>query len=120
MRQRSIRSIHKGIDSPDKQSLYSHRSSTGPTPISLQGNFLMEFDQDSKLIQRTEKKYEWTKSAFIKLFDEINELNTYKSALNDPCVKLWINEKGTPMYNKLPLMKSEFIFDARFSMESVV
>ena len=81
---------------------------------------MIEFDQDPKLIQRTEKKYEWNKSAFIKLFDEMNELNTYKSALNDECVKLWINEKGTPMNNKIPLMKSEYIFDARFSMESVV
>ena len=33
---------------------------------------------------------------------------------------MWINEKGTPMYNKIPLMKTEYIFDSRFSMESVV
>ena len=81
---------------------------------------MVEFEQDPKLIQRCEKKYEWTKTAFIKLFDEINEIQTFKNALDDENIKLWINEKGTPMYNKIPIMKSEYIFDSRFSMESVV
>ena len=79
-----------------------------------------EFEQDPKLVQRCEKKFEWTKSAFIKLFDDLSELQTYKSALNEDRCKLWINEKGSPMYNKIPMMKTEYIFDARFSMESVV
>jgi hypothetical protein len=81
---------------------------------------MVEFDQEPKLIQRCEKKYEWTKQAFIKLFEEMSDLPEYKSQLKEDDVKLWIHEQGTPMYNKVPMMKTEYIFDSRFSMESVV
>jgi len=59
---------------------------------------MTEFDQEPKLIQRTEKKYDWSKIALINQFNELNELSTFKEALNTDNVKLWVNEKGTPMY----------------------
>ena len=87
--------------------------------MSIQNKF-GEFDQEPKLILRQEKKYEWSKEFLMKTFDDINNLETYKNHLNDPNVKLWLNEKGTPFYNKMPLIKTVYIFDPKLSLNQVV
>lgn len=70
-----------------------------------------EFDQEPKLILRQEKSFDWSKDYLMKMFDEVNHLETYKNQLNTPNIKLWINEKGTPFYNKMPLIKTIYVFD---------
>lgn len=33
---------------------------------------------------------------------------------------MWINEKGTPFYNKIPIIKTIYTFDPKFSMKDIV
>ena len=33
---------------------------------------------------------------------------------------MWINEKGTPFYNKIPIIKTVYTFDPRFQMKDIV
>ena len=33
---------------------------------------------------------------------------------------MWINEKGTPFYNKIPIIKTVYTFDPKYSMNDIV
>lgn len=45
---------------------------------------MKEFQLNSKiLVNKTEKKYEWTRNSIVKLFNETNDLKNYKVLLNE-------------------------------------
>ena len=83
-------------------------------------NRFQEFDQDPKIIMRSEKKYQWNKQYLMRIFDEISQIHTFKIVQDTPEVKMWINEKGTPFYNKMPIVKTVYTFDPKFQMKDIV
>lgn len=95
--------------------LLSARSSTAP-----HGNVLHEFVSEPRLIAKHEKKYEWTKQGIMALYDNLNNIKTYNSLLDEPGCKFWINEKGYQYFKFFPLFKSEYLFDKRYTMDQVI
>ena len=53
----------------------------------------------------------------MKLFEEMSEMPTFKQHLDVENISMYINEKGTPYNNKLPLIKTVYVFDSKFSMD---
>jgi hypothetical protein len=56
----------------------------------------------------------------MKLFEEMSEIPTFKQHLDVENISMYINEKGTPYNNKLPLIKTVYVFDSKFSMDQIV
>mmetsp|Transcript_23014 Transcript_23014/g.35587 ORF Transcript_23014/g.35587 Transcript_23014/m.35587 type:complete len:130 (-) Transcript_23014:326-715(-) len=50
----------------------------------------------------------------------MTSLKTYRNVVNDPAVKLFLSEKGTPSVRTSPMFKTEYYFPAKFSMDSIV
>lgn len=83
-------------------------------------NRFAEFDQDPKIIMRCEKKYDWNKQYLMRIFEDISQIPTYKVVQDTPGVKIWLNEKGTPFYNKIPMIKTIYTFDPKYKMKDIV
>lgn len=60
---------------------------------SAYGNIINEFTEHaSVLIAKQEKKFDWTKIALVNLFEENNNLKTYKKMLDEDSIQLFFND----------------------------
>jgi hypothetical protein len=84
-------------------------------------NSLNEFSEyQTLLINKVEKKNEWSKIALANLFEANQQLKTYKTLLNEPNVKVEFNEKGSTLWKYCPVIKTEFLFDPKWKVEHIL